>query len=586
MKLRSSFNAILSLMLSLIILLPSLSSCSNDSTDPPGQTEESTEIDIFKDGISSYVLILSKTQSSTYRSALDCLQNAFEDVFGSTLACASEQVYQESYAQSGKLIFFGDLNIQHPAIDSARALSGMGGFGFATDGSCISFYATDDYRLYDLAELFARKYVKSSDGSLSIDKDMTLTRSFTEYNNATHEKYCEFTLPVLTVDVDGKKPVTSKEIYLPASVSLSNTYNEYTLNGVSAGIRGRGNGSWKYSEKKKPYKLKFDEKINLLGVGRGSSRDWVLLANPFDYTQLRNSIAFTLALEIFDGIDYCTDYQFAHLVLSGQYQGVYLICDQMENSSHKMDADEDPDSVSGSDYFIELDSYASLDGTYRLNLDYFSLEGKNWLIKSDYNTPDRCEYVRKRMERLMEAIKAGNESLVRKLIDMDSFVDMYLLQEYTKNTDVGWSSFYMVLRADGTLELTAPWDIDLSAGSDVRIDNGSWEGMHAGSTASPAHANPLFYLLIEQDFFYNAVCQRWAEVSYKAEQVVLEHIEYYSNRYGEEFALDIFSHYPQYSTHNFSTSTEGEGIYNDNIDHLLNWYVNRTKWMSSYYKTR
>jgi len=29
-----------------------------------------------------------------------------------------------------------------------------------------------------------------------------------------------------------------------------------------------------------------------------------------------------------------------------------------------------------------------------------------------------------------------------------------------------------------------------------------------------------------------------------------------------------------------------KGIYNDNIDHLLNWYVNRTKWMSSYYKTR
>ena len=586
MKSRNLHKRTLSLLICLAILLPCFCGCTPDKTPPAQEQKESTDLQIFADGVGQYTLVLATEQSDTYLDALSILQNAFKRAFGMTLACAAEQVYSSSLADKKDLIFFGKLSVDHPAIDNARSLSGLEGFGLATEDGCVAFYASDDERLYDLAKLFADKYVKNEEGSLSIDKNITLSRSFKGYSNATHEKYCEFTLPVLSVDVAGKKPVTSKDIYLPASVSVSNTYSELVLNNEPAQIRGRGNGSWKYSDEKKPYKLKFDKKINLLGVGQGNSKDWVLLSNPFDYTELRNSITFTLAKEVFTGIGYCTDFQFVHLILSGQHMGIYLVCDQMENSSHKMDAKEDPDSKAASDYLIELDSYASRENENVENVDYFTLEGKEWLIKSDYNTAERCEYVRKRMERLTQAIKDGNEVLVKKLIDLDSFVDMYLLQEYMKNTDVGWSSFYMVLRSDGTLELTAPWDFDLSSGSDLRIDNGSYEGMHAGSTASSAHANPLFYLLIEQDFFYNAVCARWAEISEKAESVALEHIAYYSEKYREEFALDISKNYSPNSTHNRTESKEGKEMYAGNIEHLIDWLLNRRDWMNGYYQPR
>jgi len=52
-------------------------------------------------------------------------------------------------------------------------------------------------------------------------------------------------------------------------------------------IRGRGNSTWE--ESKKPFKFKLNTKANLLGMGKG--KHWILLANSYDDTLLRNRIA-------------------------------------------------------------------------------------------------------------------------------------------------------------------------------------------------------------------------------------------------------------------------------------------------------
>ncbi len=49
-------------------------------------------------------------------------------------------------------------------------------------------------------------------------------------------------------------------------------------------IRGRGQGSWGMD--KNPYKIKLEEKADLFGMGK--SKTWVLLANYFDDSLMRN----------------------------------------------------------------------------------------------------------------------------------------------------------------------------------------------------------------------------------------------------------------------------------------------------------
>ena len=52
----------------------------------------------------------------------------------------------------------------------------------------------------------------------------------------------------------------------------------------------------------------------------------------------------------------------------------------------------------------------------------------------------------------------------KKYADVDSFVDMYLLDEIIKSTDVGWQSFYFVKEKEGKVYLTAPRDLEFSCG--------------------------------------------------------------------------------------------------------------------------
>ena len=53
-------------------------------------------------------------------------------------------------------------------------------------------------------------------------------------------------------------------------------------------VKGRGNTTFR--SEKMPFQIKFSEKIDLYGMGK--SKKWILLANYYDSTQVRNSVAF------------------------------------------------------------------------------------------------------------------------------------------------------------------------------------------------------------------------------------------------------------------------------------------------------
>lgn len=80
-------------------------------------------------------------------------------------------------------------------------------------------------------------------------------------------------------------------------------------------IRGRGNATFGYP--KKPYKIKLDEKSEILGMP--SDKEWVLLANYCDKSLLRTSIAFKLS-ELMS-MPWTPRTEFVELFLNGRYEG-------------------------------------------------------------------------------------------------------------------------------------------------------------------------------------------------------------------------------------------------------------------------
>ncbi len=128
------------------------------------------------------------------------------------------------------------------------------------------------------------------------------------------------TLPVLYINTENGKPVTSKTEYLYAQYWLVPMGNE-EIEAVGSEdyplpmqIRGRGHSSWK--SPKKPYKIKLGAKAALMGMPE--NKHWALL-KPTE-----NTVA-GLQLGKLTGMVWTPDFRPLEVVLNGDYIGLYFL---------------------------------------------------------------------------------------------------------------------------------------------------------------------------------------------------------------------------------------------------------------------
>jgi len=100
-------------------------------------------------------------------------------------------------------------------------------------------------------------------------------------------------------------------------------------------IRVRGNSTAGYD--KKPYRIKFGEKVSLFG--KDPAKSWVLLANWFDGTFALNAIAFELGQKM--GLEFTNSSTMVDVWINNQYKGIYQLTEQIQQHGegrHKREA--------------------------------------------------------------------------------------------------------------------------------------------------------------------------------------------------------------------------------------------------------
>ena len=348
---------------------------------------------------------------------------------------------------------------------------------------------------------------------------------------------CKFPdeMPVLEITTEGGAAVKSKTEYVSGAASLTEPLGEYSFENLSLQIRCRGNWTyWGTGYDKKPYRLKFDEKINLLGLESGPSKNWVLLANFADHSMMRAASAFAAA-RVLSHISYVTPSAYVMLTLNGEELGVYQLCAQIQTGKYRIKTDESSEEVD-CDYLIELDARAASSGDE--GVDWFESGGRKFVIKNDVYSQDAADFLKDYFDRVLGAIESGDKTAVCELCDIDSFVDMYILQEFVKNPDVGWSSFYIVKKAGGKLYLTSPWDFDLALGNYIAYGIKDSSGLFVGNEnyAALASSNPFFMGLCGCEWFADElVKERWEEVGEKMYNAAIGEIERIYSAYADEF---------------------------------------------------
>ena len=265
---------------------------------------------------------------------------------------------------------------------------------------------------------------------------------------------------MMTITTDGLQEVTSKEEYIGANIVLREDVKTRAAGDVveaRVNIKGRGNSSWKYA--KKPFRLKFDEKISLLDMHKDKS--WVLIPNYNDKSMLRNSMAFYMSS--ISNIDYTPENHFIDLTFNDKYWGTYLLCEKLKIAKHRVNVGDDG-------FLFEIDFRCVGESDAR----YFSIPHLESVINikepdvaySDANFRYAKDFVNKADKALFSNNFTNPSTGWQAYMDMDSFVDFYLIQEISKNLDGAlYTSCYMHLARGGKLKMGPIWDMDVAFGN-------------------------------------------------------------------------------------------------------------------------
>lgn len=178
------------------------------------------------------------------------------------------------------------------------------------------------------------------------------------------------TLPVVSIETEDGDPIVSKDTYLDCSVTVSNSLDIYNFSDAPAEIRGRGNSTWDVPSywymPKKPYRLSFDAPVDLFG--NGSATDWTLIANYTDQSLSRDLYAYSIGDCI--GSSFTTSTQCVNLYLNGTYQGLYLVCEQIEIGDGRVEIESDY-RYTDTGYLVEMDATAP--GERTEGVEYFRM---------------------------------------------------------------------------------------------------------------------------------------------------------------------------------------------------------------------
>lgn len=369
-------------------------------------------------------------------------------------------------------------------------------------------------------------------------------------------------LPIIYLETAGSAPIESKEDYIQGVVTVDGERNFADLINAEMKIRGRGNSTW-VLHPKKPFQMKLSDKSEMLGMP--SDKKWLFLAEYSDKTMLRNTIVFEMGY--LSNLDWTPKSEFAEVYLNEQYNGTY-------NITQKVEEDDDRVALGDDGFLLEIDQLE------RLDFDDVYFETNQFLI--NIKAPDVVQndaqytYIKNLITEFETVLFSNNyrdsNQGYATYIDMDSFVDWYLINEITKNQDArSFSSIYLNVIPGETIKMGPLWDFDLSFGNVDYSDSRYTDGFHI-------RWNPWYNRMFTDPVFIARVKERFA--FFRANQdFIMDKIDAYAQKlaYAQQENNDKWETMGTYVWPNpviFET-------YEEEVEHLKTWYATRMDWLEN-----
>ena len=402
------------------------------------------------------------------------------------------------------------------------------------------------------------------------------TNDFTEPVNITVENsdgdtksyiidVTKFTgLPIIYLQTDSFLPIDSKDDYILGDtwVDGGRGFNDFEESPMK--IRGRGNSTWEFP--KKPFQMKLDDKGEFLGMP--NDKKWLFLAEYADKTMLRNKIAYEMGY--ISNLDWTPQARFAEVFINGEYNGTYNVTQKVEESDNRV-------ALGDTGYLLELDQLERLD----FDDVYFESTATDKFIVNikepslEYDS-EEYSYIVNLIGNFESALFGANftseSNGYRQYIDIDSFVDWFLISEITKNVDsMFFSSIYLNVIPEERIKMGPLWDFDLAFGNvdyaDSRYPEGWW-----------VKYNPWYERLFQDPYFVAKVKERF-EYFNNNQDLIIDKIDTYSAqlKWAQEENDNKWQTMGVFVWPNpvvFDT-------YQEEVDSMKSWYSARMSWLES-----
>ena len=398
------------------------------------------------------------------------------------------------------------------------------------------------------------------------------------------------TLPIVAVNTDGFKPIKSKEDYRRCDAYFVETFTEAMRlreeivskktearekdgsekDEHRARIRGRGNSTWNtFDTNKRSYLLKLDKEKELFALP--SARKWILQANVTDKTSLRNAYAYHLGREVFTKAGWAPKTQFVHLFVNGKYLGLYMLMEKAEIAPNRIPLNPDPADES---FLAEVNSRLNRAWNFRSDEGVaFSIREKE-NAKQDYYR--KAEETLQKFENVLFSENFTDENTgYRAYIDIESFVDWYIVNEYTKNHDARFqdSCFLTYSSADKKIRMGPIWDFDIACGNN-KDECANPEGLFIQS-------RHWFERLWQDPYFREKVAERWRECRPQIEESFgwiegeakkLENDANLDDKIWQRFGYRQWPNAPGYKERK---------TYRAEVEYMEGWLKKRAAWLDS-----
>ena len=375
-------------------------------------------------------------------------------------------------------------------------------------------------------------------------------------------------LPVVTITTCDELEIKNKETWLEAKMYIDGM-GRFDNFEDSLYVRGRGNGSWKFP--KKPFNAKLFNKVSVLGMNK--HKRWCFLANYRDRTLLRNDLTLKLG-QLADGLEWTPNGEFVDVIFNGEYKGNFYLCEHIRVDSKRVNINEIKTneslevSLTGG-YLLELDSYYDEVNKFKTEINQWPVNLKS--PDEDVCTNEHLSYIEdyyNTVERLL--IEGEFEQLYDEYLDINSFVDYYLIQTLSGNTELQHIySVYCYKKRNGKLYAGPLWDFDLST--------------YSRETGGSNNSSVWYKYLINDDRFKQKLKERFELLKPKIKDWAVTYLKeqelYLSKSVAENWKdWEIDTSY----LYNRLNGDETFATYEEAIERMKDMFLSRLSWMEEY----